>query len=118
MNLNSSLLTQENLTQKPAHWIDSIYVKLQKEQRCSDRKWIRACQEPEGQGRALTAVNQRTFPGGGNILVTVVVITLPANPCQNSGFVPLNVVNLLYINIPQYSLQKEKKRTNTREEIT
>ena len=28
------------------------------------------------------------------------------NPCQNSYFVPLNVVNVSYINIPQYSLEK------------
>lgn len=70
-------------------------------------KWISACQEPEDQ----TAMNQRRiFPGDGNILYgdggggyTAI------NSCQNSYFVPLNVVNLFYINIPQYSLQKEKK---------
>lgn len=95
---------------------DSIYVKLQKEQRCSDRKWIRACQEPEGQGRALTAVNQRTFPGGGNILYGDCGGDYTAvNPCPEFWFVPLNVVNLLYINIPQYSLQKKKKKTNAPE---
>ena len=107
MNLNSSLLTQENPDTKDCTLDDSIYVKLQKEQRCSHRKWISACQEPEGQGWALTAVNQRTFPGGGNILYGDCGGGYTAvNPCQNSYFVPLNVVNVSYINIPQYSLEK------------
>ena len=75
-------------------------------------KWISACQEPEDQ----TAMNQRRmFPGDGNIPYSDCGGGYTAiNPCQNSYFVPLNVVNLFYINIPQYSLQREKKYFHAR----
>lgn len=49
MNLNSFPANQENPDTKDCTLDDSIYVKLQKQQRYSDRKWISACQEPEDQ---------------------------------------------------------------------